>query len=687
MEWSEENKYNSFNSEAKGLTFYEHYKSINDWRIGKIDKPLPPIEVSFDPIHRCNLNCLHPDSEITMSNFSKKKIKDIVEGDEILGMKHLPTNIMKLVPQKVIKKWITEPKKCVEVSYLEKLICSEDHELYSTRSHRYTKAINCNDSEGKYFSKWNYDKNNDYKKGYLCGAFYGDGWIGEYISFGVTDKEFVLRIKEYISDLIKKDIKIYEYRKTSINNQVYDLRIDDKEVKFILTNWYLDNEEFFRGFMAGFFDAEGSWGNNSLSICQTKDFTLLKKLCEKLNNVNIFAKIKERKTNIVKSGIVYNIHIGHSNVERCNFFAWCDPVLKRKLKIWDNLYLQKTKLSIKENKYDGELIEIETETHNYFANGLLVHNCSWCNASRYLDKGLQGKRMTDEHMLNLIYFLSEWGVKALCFGGGGESLLHTKLNDALNYSYELGLENSIATNGTIFTDELIITAINTCRWIGVSIDSATKETYFKARKIDLFDKAIDNLCKLVKENKENKCDITYKFLIFQENQHEIYDACKLAKEIGVNTFHCRPASYIHQGMKETINNPYNIELIEEQFKKCRELEDKNFKVYLIVHKFNPDFSTRRDFKQCWTGPICIQLCADGNVYNCPDSRHLEEFKLGEHYPSPEKILEFWGSKKHYNLVFDGACKICNWRCTFGYYNKMFEKLFIDNNDPLCRNFV
>lgn len=315
--------------------------------------------------------------------------------------------------------------------------------------------------------------------------------------------------------------------------------------------------------------------------------------------------------------------------------------------------------------------------------------CSWCNASRYLKTGLEGRRMTDEHVMNLVKFLADWGVRGICWGGGGEPTMHTKLKDALELAYSLGIENSIATNGTLFTDELIETAVKTCKWVGLSIDAGTRETYLKARGIDLFNKGLSNLKKLSDKAKElnSSIDIAFKFLIFKENQHEIFTACKIAKELGVKTFHCRPASYTHQGMEEKLENPYDMELIESEFKKCKELEDDNFNVYLIRHKFNADFSTKRDFKQCWAGPLCIQLCADGNIYNCPDSRHLEEFKLGSHYPNPEAIREVWGSKKHYDLVFDKACKICTWRCTFGYYAKQFERLFIENKDPLYRNFV
>lgn len=56
MEWSEQNKYSSFNS-YKGLTYYEHYKQIVDWLNGNEYLP-PPIECNLDPIAECNLSCI-----------------------------------------------------------------------------------------------------------------------------------------------------------------------------------------------------------------------------------------------------------------------------------------------------------------------------------------------------------------------------------------------------------------------------------------------------------------------------------------------------------------------------------------------------------------------------------------------------------------------------------------------------
>jgi MoaA/NifB/PqqE/SkfB family radical SAM enzyme len=315
--------------------------------------------------------------------------------------------------------------------------------------------------------------------------------------------------------------------------------------------------------------------------------------------------------------------------------------------------------------------------------------CEHCNAHRYLtDLNLKERRMPDDHLINLIKFLGRWGVKAICFGGGGEPTLHTKLAEAIQLTTSLGMEASVATNGTLFDDHLL-NSLKLCRWVGISIDAATPETYRIGRNEDLFQTAINNMVLLVKEVKTTKCncDVAYKFLIFDYNQHEIYDACKLAKKIGVRDFHARPADFSHQGMgnkKKPAN--YNIDLILEQFERCHFLEDDDFRVFTVMHKFDEQMAPQKDFSQCYAAPLCIQLCADGKVYFCPDTRHKEEFILGSHYPDPENIRKIWGNDRHKKMVFDNSPGLCQTRCTFAPYNRQCENLFT-GKDPMCWRFI
>ena len=315
--------------------------------------------------------------------------------------------------------------------------------------------------------------------------------------------------------------------------------------------------------------------------------------------------------------------------------------------------------------------------------------CEHCNAHSYLtDRKLKDRRMTDDHLINLVEFLGRWGVKAICFGGGGEPTLHTKLADAIQLTKSLGMEASVATNGTLLNDHLI-NALTLCRWVGISMDAATPQTYKTGRNEDLFQAAVGNMSSLVKKVKRTKsnCDVSYKFLIFDYNQHEIYDACRLAKKTGVRDFHARPADFSHQGMgnkKKPVN--YNIDLILEQFEKCHLLEDDHFRVFTVMHKFDRHLKPDKDFSKCYAAPLCIQLCADGKVYFCPDTRHKKEFLLGSHYPDPENILKIWGNERHKKMVFGNSPGLCKTRCTFAPYNRQCENLFT-GNDPMCWRFI
>jgi MoaA/NifB/PqqE/SkfB family radical SAM enzyme len=298
--------------------------------------------------------------------------------------------------------------------------------------------------------------------------------------------------------------------------------------------------------------------------------------------------------------------------------------------------------------------------------------------------------MSTEHLVDLTKFLGKWGVKAICYGGGGEPTINQGLAQALQACHESGMQSSMATNGTLFTPELIHAMGKYCRWVGVSVDSATPETYKKGRKVQLFNKAVGNiqlLCEHVKAT-GSKCDVSYKFLIFDYNQHEIFDACKLAKSLGVKDFHARPADYSHQGMSDLQKKigGYDINEVKRQFELCHTLEDENFRVFTVVHKFDENMKPKKDFCHCYAAPCCIQLCANGGIYHCPDQRFAEEYRLGDH-TNPEDILLAWGGKKHYDLVFKTGKPNCQSRCTFSTYNKQCEELFISDKDPMCRNFI
>jgi len=311
-------------------------------------------------------------------------------------------------------------------------------------------------------------------------------------------------------------------------------------------------------------------------------------------------------------------------------------------------------------------------------------NCKHCNAHRLMTH----QKMPDDHFINLVHFLGKWGVKAVCIAGGGEPTLHPKLHEAIVEARISGMEASIITNGVLLRGKLLDT-VPLCRWVGVSVDAATQETFLKLKGVDKFQTVIGNILRATKNS--GACDIGFKFLISSLNQGEIYDACKLAKELGVHDFHARPMDFHHQGMGEELDgnlSDINVDLINDQMEQCHELESEDFRVFTVTHKFNPDFTPRKNFSQCFAAPLLIQLCADGKTYFCVDQRQQKEFELGTHYPNPENILNFWGSPRHVDMVLrDHIPERCTTRCTFGAYCEQCEQLVINDNDPMCWRFT
>jgi MoaA/NifB/PqqE/SkfB family radical SAM enzyme len=283
------------------------------------------------------------------------------------------------------------------------------------------------------------------------------------------------------------------------------------------------------------------------------------------------------------------------------------------------------------------------------------------------------------HIKKLPKLWKRWGIKAECVGGGGEPTMHPYCFDHLLDSHKQGIDIGFVSNGFLVNNERKWNiVIKTCKWVGFSIDAGNEETYSAVKGVPKcqFNTVINNIRGLVKtkEKMKSKCNIGFKFLLDEENYQTIYQAAKLAKEIGCNTFQFRPAINIdyHFDMGQ-------IEMIKQQINRAqKELDCDNFKVFGVTHKFNSDFSKKHDFKKCRATMLTTTWCADGKVYMCTDSRGNPWAYLCDHYPNPEKVIKYWGSKDHFKKVKKiNFKKNCD-RCTLEMPNQFFEKVFIQD---------
>lgn len=102
-----------------------------------------------------------------------------------------------------------------------------------------------------------------------------------------------------------------------------------------------------------------------------------------------------------------------------------------------------------------------------FPNNFCQLNCEYCCFKKTA-------RNSDELSLHdfrmAVNVLTKYGLKALEFSGGGDPLLWTSFNDAVNYAYDKGLKLSLVTNG-LALKTIPKSVLEKFEWIRISIQS------------------------------------------------------------------------------------------------------------------------------------------------------------------------------------------------------------------------
>ena len=298
------------------------------------------------------------------------------------------------------------------------------------------------------------------------------------------------------------------------------------------------------------------------------------------------------------------------------------------------------------------------------------NNCYYCNSQRYLrNEPAHLKRWGRDYMEDLLIDLASKGVKAFCWGGGGEATLNLRLAEMTRFGVSLGMECSIITNGVHMDDELM-DALLLCRWIGISLDSAIPEVYRDIRGTDDCKKVLSNIEQLVR-HKISGTDICVKVLILPETMDNLIYTCNVAKNLGVQDFHVRPVDLERKDYSGD-RFDFDINELNDIFAELHEMETEDFHVYTVTHKYNEQFHVKHEFNRCLASPLVAQICTDKEYYVCVDHRLEDRFRIQE-----------WGSDQHRELIkgIDPHTECA--RCTWSEYNKQMVAV---ENDTMCVNF-
>jgi len=342
--------------------------------------------------------------------------------------------------------------------------------------------------------------------------------------------------------------------------------------------------------------------------------------------------------------------------------------------------------------------------------------CAWCNAA-YVRTNRKGS-LSEGTLMQIADFLPRWGegnnvwkpgVEAICVAGGGEPLLNPATAPFIDRVIANGVEVGLVTNGSLIYP--VIDSLSHCTWVGVSMDAGTPETLNKLKslkpELNTFDTIIENIATLVDYSKRHNCrlgykhpayGVSYKYLLYRDNVSEIYQAARLAKEIGCKNIHFRPAGTTW----DNVGNPTNtiqftqeeIDIFNDQIARALELDDETFNVFGVTHKFNSQFEISNHFQKCYavfmTAVIMPPAGKDAHKDSftlglCCDRRGDEKLELGINLDDVEQINSVWGSETHWKIHdrirIRGECP----RCTYQPHNEIYEQVIL--NDSMTYKFI
>jgi intein/homing endonuclease len=340
-----------------------------------------------------------------MSDFSEKDVSDISVGDKVIGWKKRESGHSQLVESKVLNTF----KRKADI---QKTVMENGDVLYHTPDHKWANGSKIkNGGDGPFWveakaererentwrasqlakvyrsEKEDYFENEDYMKGYLFGAFRGDGWLsrtrhikespwrekkskGDYYehSCGIAtqDREIIQRCFDYLNNL-----SITSNTMSQRSDGLWKIECSNKSHWNFFQNEALKrnkDKHWYAGFLAGIYDTEAT----GLVIAQCSEYN--KSTYNLIQNALDFFEFNYNS---------YKEKITVTGGRTALFKLWkiSNPALQRKLKRYV-LNAGGRFVSSKQKVKSTEIVEknvnvytIKTETGNYVAYGYCSRNC------------------------------------------------------------------------------------------------------------------------------------------------------------------------------------------------------------------------------------------------------------------------------------------------------------------------
>lgn len=400
--------------EFQGMTFYEvRARSI----INKVpESSYVPFRYTINPYRGCShacAYCVRGDTPILMADGRTKAIAEVLPGDRIYGT--VPSgNYRRYVTTDVLALWATT-KQAYRITLEDgtKLVASGDHRFLSDRGWKHVTGSEQGRARRPHLTLNNKlmgtgrfapppQEDIDYRRGYLRGMIRGDGHLGSYsyrragranknvhrFRLALVDLEALQRMRQYLTEcqISTREFVFQEAVvgrrpslaiRTSAEGQVQAIRHTVAWPSSTSLAWC-------KGFLAGVFDAEGSYSGGALRFSNT-DLEILGAIASSLDWLGFRSRVEVTG----KPNGLCTIRLLGGIREALRFFHTTDPSITRKRSIEGRaIKNHSSRLGVTSIEPLGvrmRMYDITTGTGDFIANGVVSHNCFARKSHTYLD--------------------------------------------------------------------------------------------------------------------------------------------------------------------------------------------------------------------------------------------------------------------------------------------------------------
>lgn len=291
------------------------------------------------------------------------------------------------------------------------------------------------------------------------------------------------------------------------------------------------------------------------------------------------------------------------------------------------------------------------------------HRCTFCSVDAIgypailMDADILSLRMQEAYIL---------GVESVMFAGTGEPLLHKRINEITMAAVKPGLDVAVTTNGVLLDK---FAAIDWCKWVKVSLNAGSKETYAAVHNTSEKDwyrvwQGIEYAVRY-----KGTCTLGVQCVVLPENLYEMRDLAHLCVEAKVDYLVLKPYS---QGTF-SFTHKYegtDYEAMDGYLTMVKEFNTPTFQVIYRRESMKQE-SEGHHYSRCRATPtFWVYSMANGDVFTC--SAHLldQRFCIGN--LNKQTFREIWeGDKrrKNWEMMKEFDIKQCRLNCRMDKVNR------------------